>query len=91
MWSLSAGRWSVQYAMSSSRRSEPHCVGGKIDGKHEFQIIAGSCSMKASIQAIAWTIEIVAFITAVIVGRYLWRLGKRAAAKDSQPTKDPQP
>jgi len=47
--------------------------------------------MKASIQAIAWTIEIVAFITAVIVGRYLWRLGKRAAVKDGQPTKDPQP
>lgn len=37
--------------------------------------------MKGLIQIIAWTIEIVTFVTALLIGRYLWRLGRRHAAK----------
>lgn len=41
-------------------------------------------TMKETVQAISWGIEIVVFVTAVVVGRYLWRYAKRVAAKERE-------
>ena len=33
--------------------------------------------MKEDVQYIAWTVEILVFLTAIAIGRLVWRLGKR--------------
>jgi uncharacterized membrane-anchored protein YhcB (DUF1043 family) len=42
--------------------------------------------MKENVQIIAWTIEIIVFLTAIAIGRFVWRLGKRKSREKKAPT-----
>jgi hypothetical protein len=39
---------------------------------------------KETVQVIAWTIEIIGLVAAVVGGRYLWKFAKRASAQERE-------
>jgi hypothetical protein len=43
-------------------------------------------TMKENVQIIAWTIEIIVFLTAIAIGRFVWRLGKRKSREKKVPS-----
>jgi hypothetical protein len=43
--------------------------------------------MKENVQYIAWTVEILVFFTAIAIGRFVWRLGKRQSRKEERGAK----
>src|SRR5208283_1874054 len=46
--------------------------------------------MKENVQIIAWTVEILAFLTAIAVGRFVWCLGKRKSRENEHDKKNHQ-
>lgn len=44
--------------------------------------------MKENVRFIAWTVEILAFLIAIAIGRFVWRLGKRQSREKEQDPKN---
>jgi hypothetical protein len=45
-------------------------------------VVHKGLAMKERVQFIVWTVEIVAFLAAIAVGRFVWRFGKRKSCEN---------